>query len=96
MATDECATDVKVTFAEIGGKFDQIMNNIETVKDKQDDMAKDITQIKEAVYHPDQGIYSRLKEIETWKKNIQKAMWMIASTTIGLVIITIWKLITTK
>jgi len=79
---------------EIDFELQKISMGIDDVKEKQDDMAKDVKQIKEAVYHPDQGIYSRLKEIETWKKSIQKAMWMVASTTIGLVIVTIWKLIT--
>jgi len=79
---------------EIDFELQKISMGIDDVKEKQDEMALDVKQIKEAVYHPDQGIYSRLKEIETWKKSIQKAMWMVASTTIGLVIVTIWKLIT--
>ena len=79
---------------EIDFELQKISMGIDDVKEKQDEMAEDVKKIKDAVYHPDQGIYSRLKEIETWKKSIQKAMWMVASTTIGLVIITIWKLIT--
>jgi|10_taG_2_1085330.scaffolds.fasta_scaffold120996_1 archaellum component FlaC len=81
---------------EIDFELQKISMGIDDVKEKQDEMANDVKKIKDAVYHPDQGIYSRLKEIETWKKTIQKAMWMVASTTIGLVIVTIWKLITTK
>tara|TARA_R110002020_G_scaffold33558_1_gene102194 strand:+ start:142 stop:438 length:297 start_codon:yes stop_codon:yes gene_type:complete len=79
---------------EIDFELQKISMGIDDVKEKQDEMANDVKKIKDAVYHPDQGIYSRLKEIETWKKSIQKAMWMVASTTIGLVIVTIWKLIT--
>ena len=79
---------------EIDFELQKISMGIDDVKEKQDEMAEDVKKIKDAVYHPDQGIYSRLKEIETWKKSIQKAMWMVASTTIGLVIVTIWKLIT--
>ena len=79
---------------EIDFELQKISMGIDDVKEKQDEMAGDVKKIKDAVYHPDQGIYSRLKEIETWKKSIQKAMWMVASTTIGLVIVTIWKLIT--
>jgi len=81
---------------EIDFELQKISMGIDDVKEKQDEMAEDVKKIKDAVYHPDQGIYSRLKEIETWKKNIQKAMWMMTSTTAGLVIVTIWKLITTK
>ena len=79
---------------EIDFELQKISMGIDDVKEKQDEMAGDVKKIKDAVYHPDQGIYSRLKEIETWKKNIQKVMWMITSTTAGLVIVTIWKLIT--
>ena len=38
-----------VAFAEMHGKFDQIMQKLETVTDKQDEMAQDIAKIKEAV-----------------------------------------------
>ena len=81
---------------EIDFELQKISMGIDDIGEKQAEMAEDVKKIKDAVYHPDQGIYSRLKEIETWKKSIQKAMWMVASTTIGLVIVTIWKLIVTK
>ena len=81
---------------EIDFELQKISMGIDDIGEKQAEMAEDVKKIKDAVYHPDQGIYSRLKEIETWKKSIQKAMWMVASTTIGLVIVTIWKLIVAK
>lgn len=85
---------IDATKMEIDFELQKIALGIEDMKEKQEEIADDVKKIKEAVYHPDQGIYSRLKEIETWKKSIQKAMWMVASTTIGLVVVTIWKLIT--
>ena len=62
------AENSAVAFAEISGKFDQMMDKIETVKEKQEEMADDITKIKEAVYNPDSGLYARLRELETWKE----------------------------
>ena len=91
MANEECVTDVKVTFAEIGGKFDQIMNNIDSVKEKQEEMASDITKIKEAVYHPDEGLYARLKALETWKENSSRLLWMIVAATVTLSVATVYK-----
>lgn len=85
------ATNVKVTFVEIEGKFDQIMNNIDTVKEKQEEMAQDITKIKEAVYHPDQGLYARLKELESWKETSARLTWLIITSVIGLTVATIYK-----
>ena len=91
MAEEECATNVKVTFVEIEGKFDQIMNNIDTVKEKQEEMAQDISKIKEAVYHPDQGLYARLKELESWKETSARLTWLIITSVIGLTVATIYK-----
>ena len=89
--SDDDATNVKVTFVEIEGKFDQIMNNIDTVKEKQEEMAQDITKIKEAVYHPDQGLYARLKELESWKETSSRLTWLIITSVIGLTVATIYK-----
>ena len=47
---------------DLNGKIQRMVDVIEMVKDRQEDMATDITQIKEAVYHPDEGIYARLRE----------------------------------
>ena len=40
--------DSAVALAEIAGKFDIMLQNIETVKDRQEDMAQDIAHIREA------------------------------------------------
>jgi septation ring formation regulator EzrA len=80
-----------VAFAEISGKFDQMMDKIETVKEKQDEMAADITQIKEAVYNPDQGLYARLRELESWKETSARLLWIVITTLVGLTAATIYK-----
>ena len=73
-----------VAFVELNGKFEQIMQNINTVKDKQDEMAEDISKIKEAVYHPDQGIYARIRELESWKASSTRLIWLITTSIIGM------------
>ena len=73
-----------VAFAEMHGKFDQIMQKLETVNDKQDEMAQDIAKIKEAVYNPDEGLYARLRELETWKETSSRLIWIIITSVIGL------------
>ena len=67
------------------------MNNIDTVKEKQEEMAQDISKIKEAVYHPDQGLYARLKELESWKETSSRLTWLIITSVIGLTVATIYK-----
>ena len=61
-----------------------MMDGIETVKEKQMEMGEDIVKIKEAVYNPDQGIYARIRELETFKKQSSKLIWIIMTTLIGL------------
>lgn len=74
---------------ELDGKIQRTLDGIEAVKDKQDEMAVDIRQIKEAVYNPDEGIYARLRELESWKATQSKFMWIITTGILGLVFYTI-------
>jgi len=80
-----------VAFAEMSGKFDQIMDKIETVKEKQEEMAEDIGKIKEAVYNPDQGLYARLRELESWKDTSSRLIWLIITSVSALAVATIYK-----
>jgi len=84
-------SDDAVAFAEMNGKFDQIMQKLETVKDKQDEMAEDITKIKDAVYNPDEGLYARLRELETWKNTSSRLIWLIITSIVGLTVATVLK-----
>ena len=69
---------------ELNGKLGRMMDGIEIVKEKQMEMGEDIVKIKEAVYNPDQGIYARIRELETFKKQSSKLIWIIMTTLIGL------------
>ena len=69
---------------ELNGKFERDMDNIEIVKDKQEEMASDIVKIKEAVYNPDQGIYARIRELESFKRQVSKVLWIVMTALIGL------------
>mgnify|MGYP004452221989 FL=1 len=76
---------------ELSGKLERMMDGIDAVKEKQAEMAEDITKIKEAVYNPDEGIYARLRELESWKSTSSKLIWMIIATTIGLSAASVWR-----
>ena len=69
---------------ELNGKLERMMDGIEIVKEKQMEMGEDIVKIKEAVYNPDQGIYARIRELEAFKKQTAKLIWIIVTTLIGL------------
>ena len=75
---------------ELSGKFERMLDAIEVVKDKQDDMASDVREIREAVYNPDQGIYARLRELESWKNTSTKLIWLIITSIAGLTTAYAW------
>ena len=81
-----------VALTELNGKFDIMMSNLDTVKNKQEEIAQDIVQIKEAVYNPDSGLYARLRELESWKETSSRLLWMIITSVIALTVATIYKL----
>ena len=76
---------------QLNGKIEKMMLGIESVKEKQDLMADDISKIKEAVYNPDEGIYARLRELESWKDTSSKLIWMIIATVIALASASVWR-----
>jgi len=75
---------------ELNGRFDRLMDGIEAVKERQDEMAEDISEIRKAVYHPDAGIYARIRELESWKSTSTRLIWMILASLIGLTTATLW------
>ena len=91
----ECTVENKVenaiAWTEMNGKFDRMIQSIETVKDKQEEMADDISKIKDAVYDPDEGLYARLRELESWKNTSSRLIWIIITSIVGLTVATIYK-----
>lgn len=94
MATGSELNELKEAITALDKKVDRMLSSIENLKEKQDDVAKDITKIKEAVYHPDEGLYARIKILETWKENQSKVSWIAVTAIIGLAIKQIWDLLT--
>ena len=67
------------------GKLDKLNMKIDELKERQEDMAEDISKVREAVYHPDEGLYARIRELEGWKDTSSKVMWMLISSMIGVI-----------
>ena len=84
MGDETASVSQAVAWAEMNGKFDQMIQSIDTVKDKQEEMADDISKIRDAVYNPDEGIYARLRDLESWKKTTSKVVWMLITSMVGL------------
>jgi len=69
---------------ELQSKLDRICSGMDVMSDKQVQMSEDIAKIKEAVYNPDQGLYARLRELESWKKTSSRMIWTLFTTVVGL------------
>ena len=76
----------------------ELSSKVQTILDKQYELAENLSKIKEAVYNPDSGLYARLKEldiriqhIETWKATNSRLMWIVGGSVVGLIMQTAWK-----
>ncbi|MBL97478.1 MAG: hypothetical protein CMF52_06635 [Legionellales bacterium] len=70
---------------ELTSKIDKVCNGIDVLQGKQEEMSEDIAKIKEAVYNPDQGLYARLRELESWKHTSSRMIWTLFTTVVGLI-----------
>ena len=86
-------TDDTSVLIQLNGKIETMMHGINSVKDKQEEMADDIVKIKEAVYNPDEGLYARLRELEAWKKSSAKLIWIIITAMVGLSTASLWSML---
>lgn len=53
------------------GGFDTLLVKVEKIDESQAQMGTKISSIHEAVYHPDNGLFARVKEIESVKEKIE-------------------------
>jgi predicted nucleic acid-binding Zn-ribbon protein len=82
------------------GTLIEINHELKSMVAKQEELHSDIRDVKSAIYNPDSGLYSRIrdaderiKDLEKWQGNVTKILWTIATTVTGLVAATIYKLI---
>ena len=90
---NKLTTAAAVGFTELKGQLSRIEDMMVVIKERNEEMADDISKIKEAIYNPDMGIYSRLKELESWKESLVKVLWIGATGVIGSMAIHLWKLL---
>tara|TARA_R110000824_G_scaffold183784_2_gene364829 strand:+ start:757 stop:1038 length:282 start_codon:yes stop_codon:yes gene_type:complete len=83
--------ETAVAWAEVHGKFDRMIQLIDTVRDKQEEMAEDVAKIKEAVYNPESGLYARLRALESWKENSSRILWLVITSVLSLLAVTVYK-----
>lgn len=69
---------------ELTRKLDKLCLAIDTVKERQDEMLENVAKIKEAVYNPDEGLYARIRALESWKDTSSKIIWTLFTAVVGL------------
>jgi len=82
----------QAALATLHGKIDRLNDNIDAVKEKQEEISEHIGKIKEAVYNPDSGLYARIRSLEQWRDATARTNWFIATAVGGLILQTIWDL----
>lgn len=55
----------------------KIIDGIDNIKENQQSMKEELIKISEALYEPDQGLYSRLKVVENTRNSDSKIIWLI-------------------
>ena len=70
---------------EVRTRLDRLQMGIEAVKEKQEEISNDVGKIKEAVYNPDEGLYARIRALETWQSTSSRLIWTLFTTVVGLI-----------
>lgn len=80
--------------------MERLTSRIDALIAKQEEIAEDISQIKEAVYNPDKGIFARVRvleqviipdgavrisQIENTLNNMKKAQWTVMGTALATI-----------
>ena len=86
-------TSTAVEFTELKGQLQRIEDAIMTMKEKNEEMADDVSKIKEAIYNPYEGIYSRLKELEAWKASMSRVLWLLETGALGSLGVALWEIL---
>jgi hypothetical protein len=73
--------------------FEQkLLSGIDSIQDNQKEAVVAIVQMKEAIFDPDKGLFARVKEVENWKQTSSKLLWIITTSTVGLVVAQLFKI----
>jgi hypothetical protein len=82
--------DLRDLIIELDKKVDRVVSSIETIKDKQDELNRDLLKIKD----PDSGLFPRVKSLEEWRTTHSRITWAALSALIALAAKQLWDIIT--
>ena len=73
-----------LSLAKLCSKLEVVDLKIDEIKEKQEEMNLTIGKVKEALYGPDEGLYARLRDLENWKRNMSKIIYILVTSWFGL------------
>jgi hypothetical protein len=73
-----------LSLAKLCSKLEVVDLKIDEIKEKQEEMNQTIGKVKEALYGPDEGLYARLRDLENWKRNMSKIIYVLVTSWFGL------------
>lgn len=82
--------DLRDLIIELDKKVDRVITNVETIKEKQEELNKDLLKIKD----PDNGLFPRVKSLEEWRTTHSRITWAALSALIALAAKQIWDIVT--
>tara|TARA_R110002020_G_scaffold248611_1_gene462628 strand:- start:256 stop:531 length:276 start_codon:yes stop_codon:yes gene_type:complete len=87
--------DYQKKIVELEQKFllfeQKLLSGIDSIQDNQQEAVNAIVDIKEAIFDPDKGLFARVKDVENWKNTSSRLLWIITTSTVGLVLAQIFK-----
>lgn len=74
--------------------FEQkLLSGIDSIKENQQEAVHALGEIHEALFDPDKGLFARVRQVENWKETSSKLLWIITTSTVGLVVAQLFKMI---
>ena len=81
--------DLRDLIIELDKKVDKVINSVDAMKAKQDEINTDLAKIKD----PDTGLFPRVKSLEEWRATHSKITWAAVTALIGLAAKQIWDIL---
>ena len=82
--------DLRDLIIELDKKVDRVINSVDSIKAKQEEINVDLAKIKD----PDKGLFPRVKSLEEWRNVHSKITWVTITALIPLAFKQIWDMIT--
>jgi hypothetical protein len=82
--------DLRDLIIELDKKVDKVMNSVDSMKSKQDEINIDLAKIKD----PEHGLFPRVKSLEEWRAAHSRITWVAVTALVGLAIKQLWDMLT--